>query len=217
MANIILDFDGTVHDCAKIYVPAFYIGYKYLVDKGLAPVHQYSYEEVSSYLGYSVKEMWNRFMPDLAQSEKEICGKIIGDEMSRLTESGKSELYSGAEDALQKLNENGHKLIFLSNCMHDYMESHRRVHDLDRFYCDFYCTEDFDFKPKPEIFPYIREKHSGEYIIVGDRYLDLETAQKHHLKSIGCTYGYCEPHELENADITVSDISQIPEAVERLK
>ena len=23
MANIILDYDGTIHDCAKIYVPSF--------------------------------------------------------------------------------------------------------------------------------------------------------------------------------------------------
>ena len=49
MANIILDYDGTIHDCAKIYVPAFYTGYKYLTDRGLAPVHEYSYNEVSGY------------------------------------------------------------------------------------------------------------------------------------------------------------------------
>ena len=71
MANIILDYDGTVHDCAKIYVPSFYIGYKYLTDNGLAPIHEYSYEEVSDYLGYSVKDMWNRFMPELPQNEKD--------------------------------------------------------------------------------------------------------------------------------------------------
>ena len=179
MANIILDYDGTIHDCAKIYVPSFYIGYKYLTDNGLAPIHEYSYEEVSSYLGYSV-------------------------------------LYSGAEEVLQNLKECGHNLIFLSNCMHDYMEAHRKVHCLDRFYCDFYCTEDFDFKSKPEIFTSIAKKHIGDFIIIGDRYLDIETAWKHNLKSIGCTYGYCEPHELDKADITVSEISEIPKAVEKL-
>lgn len=216
MANIILDYDGTVHDCAKIYVPAFYIGYKYLTDKGLAPVHEYSYEEVSSYLGYSVKDMWNKFMPELAEEEKNICGKIISDEMMKLITDGKSILYKGTEDVLQNLKKSGHNLIFLSNCMHDYMEAHRKVHRLDRFYCDFYCTEDFGFKSKPEIFTSIAKKHTGNFIIVGDRYLDLETAWKHNLKSIGCTYGYCEPHELDNADIMVSDISEIPSAVEKL-
>ena len=72
MANIILDYDGTIHDCAKIYVPAFYTGYKYLTDRGLAPVHEYSYNEVSGYLGYSVNEMWNRFMPELERSHRAV-------------------------------------------------------------------------------------------------------------------------------------------------
>lgn len=172
--------------------------------------------EVSSYLGYSVKDMWNRFMPDLPQSEKDTCSKIIGDSMMELINKEKSVLYSGAEEVLQNLKECGHNLIFLSNCMHDYMEAHRKVHCLDRFYCDFYCTEDFDFKSKPEIFTSIAKKHIGDFIIIGDRYLDIETAWKHNLKSIGCTYGYCEPHELDKADITVSEISEIPKAVEKL-
>ena len=62
----------------------------------------------------------------------------------------------------------------------------------------------------------IAKKHIGDFIIIGDRYLDIETACKHNLKSIGCTYGYCEPHELDKADITVSEISEIPKAVEKL-
>lgn len=210
MANIILDYDGTIHDCAKIYVPSFYIGYKYLTDNGLAPIHEYSYKEVSGYLGYSLKEMWNKFMPDLPQSEKDTCSKIIGDSMMKLITNGQSVLYDGAEKVLKYLKENGHNLIFLSNCMHDYMEAHRKVHRLDRFYCDFYCTEDFNFAPKPDIFKNIALKHTGEFIVIGDRYLDLETAWKHNLKSIGCTYGYCNPHELDKANITVTDISEIP-------
>ena len=87
MANIILDYDGTIHDCAKIYVPAFYTGYKYLTDRGLAPVHEYSYNEVSGYLGYSVNEMWNRFMPELERSHRDKCGKIISEEMLKMTEN----------------------------------------------------------------------------------------------------------------------------------
>lgn len=216
MANIILDYDGTIHDCAKIYVPSFYIGYKYLTDNGLAPIHEYSYKEVSGYLGYSLKEMWNKFMPDLPQSEKDTCSKIIGDSMMKLITNGQSVLYDGAEKVLKYLKENGHNLIFLSNCMHDYMEAHRKVHRLDRFYCDFYCTEDFNFAPKPDIFKNIALKHTGEFIVIGDRYLDLETAWKHNLKSIGCTYGYCNPHELDKANITVTDISEIPSVVEKL-
>lgn len=216
MANIILDYDGTIHDCAKIYVPAFYVGYKYLTDNGLAQPHDYSYDEVSSYLGYSVKVMWERFMPDLADEHQDKAGKIISDEMMKMIQDGKSVLYDGAEKMLELLKNSGHTLIFLSNCMNDYMNAHRKIHSLDRFYSDFYCTEDFGFKPKPEIFTHIKEKYTGEFIVIGDRYLDLEIAEKFSLKSVGCNYGYCEKGELDHASVTVESVAEIPSAVEKL-
>lgn len=216
MANIILDYDGTIHDCAKIYVPAFYIGYKYLTDNGLAPLHDYSYEEVSSYLGYSVKDMWAKFMPKLDDKYKNVCGKIISDEMMEMIENGKSVLYDGAEKALCELRSAGHTLIFLSNCLHDYMKAHIRAHRLDRFYSDFYCTEDYGFKSKPEVFKEICRKHDGEFIVIGDRFLDLQLAGSYALKSVGCLYGYCEEGELDNATVKVSNAAMIPEAVNGL-
>lgn len=214
--NIILDYDGTVHDCAKIYVPAFRIGYKYLTDNGLAPVHEYSDIEISSYLGYSVKEMWERFMPQLDIKYKEECGRIISIEMMRFIENGGSVLYDGAEEALKTLKDSGHRLIFLSNCMHSYMETHRKSHELDRFYSDYYCTEDYDFKSKPEIFKAIRDKYDGEFIVVGDRHLDLETAREYSLRSVGCLYGYCEKNELDDASVVIDSISELPSVVNSL-
>ncbi|MGN0612594.1 MAG: HAD family hydrolase [Porcipelethomonas sp.] len=216
MANIILDFDGTIHDCAKIYVPAFRVGYKYLTDKGLMEYREYPDSEIISYLGYTPKAMWENFAPDIADSEKKTVTKIVSDEMTKMTENGQAVLYNGAEEALQKLSDSGHRLIFLSNCLHSYMELHRRVHRLDRFYTDYLCSEDFGYISKPEIFSSIKDKYSGEYIIVGDRCFDLETAWEHGLKSIGCLYGYCQGHELDRASALITDISQLPEAVDKL-
>lgn len=216
MANIILDFDGTIHDCAKIYVPAFRIGYKYLVDNGLMEYKEHSDEEIISYLGYSPKAMWDKFAPELSDNEKKKVTEMVSDEMKSMTKNGKAVLYIGAEKALLTLSDNGHRLLFLSNCLHRYMELHRNVHYLDRFYTDYFCSEDFGYIPKPEIFKSIKEKYDGEYIIVGDRYFDLETAWAHNLKSVGCTYGYCQEHELDKADILISDVSQLPDAIDRL-
>ena len=44
----------------------------------------------------------------------------------------------------------------------------------------------------------------------------IETAEKNGLKSIGCGYGYGSPEELSAADIIVSDIMEIPDAVKKL-
>lgn len=216
MANIILDFDGTIHDCAKIYVPAFRVGHKYLVDNNYMTFRHYSDEEVISYLGYSPKAMWEKFAPELDGDVQDKVTAIVYEEMKALTKNGKSVLYDDAEKALQALKDNGHKLFFLSNCARNYMELHRKCHNLDRFYTDFFCSQDFDYLPKPEIFKSIKRKYDGEYIIVGDRIFDLETALVHNLKSVGCTYGYCEPHELDRATTLISDVSQLPQAVENI-
>lgn len=216
MANIILDFDGTIHDCAKIYVPAFRVGHKYLADHGFLDNKYYSDEEIVSYLGYSPKAMWESLIPDLDKDMREKVTQIVYEEMKRLTQNGKSVLYEGSKEALKKLCDMGHKLFFLSNCAHNYMELHKQAHGLSEFYTDFFCSEDFGYIPKPEIFPSIKEKYAGDYIIVGDRYFDLEMAVKHNLKSVGCLYGYCEPDELDKADILISDISELPDAVKRI-
>lgn len=216
MANIILDFDGTIHDCAKIYIPAFRIGHKYLVSNGFLDDNYYSDEEIAGYLGYSPKDMWESLAPELKNDTRENVTQIVYSEMKRLTQEGKSVLYKGSKEALRKLCDLGHRLFFLSNCAHNYMELHKQAHGLSEFYTDFFCSEDFGYIPKPEIFTSIKEKYAGDYIIVGDRYFDLEMAWKHSLKSVGCLYGYCEPHELDKADILISDISELPDAVKRL-
>ena len=37
MANLIFDYDGTLHESLYIYAPAFRLGYSHLVRKGLIP------------------------------------------------------------------------------------------------------------------------------------------------------------------------------------
>lgn len=37
MKNLLFDYDGTLHDCIRIYDPAFWLAYRYLVASGYAP------------------------------------------------------------------------------------------------------------------------------------------------------------------------------------
>ncbi len=213
MANIILDFDGTIHDSAKIYIPAFRKGYQYLIDKKLINNEYITDEEITSYLGCTPKTTWEGIAPDITEETRLFVTNIVFEEMKTLTLNGKSVLYNGAEKALRKLCDMGHKLFFLSNCAHKYMELHKTAHSLSKYFTELFCSEDFGYIPKSDIFLSIKEKYDGDYIIVGDRYLDLDIAFKHGLKSVGCIYGYCKPHELDKASILISDISQLPDAI----
>lgn len=213
MANLIFDYDGTLHESLCIYAPAFRLGYSHLVRMGLAPDKDFSDSEISRWLGFSAKDMWGKFMPELPQSKRDLCSKIIGDEMVRLTLSGKAKLYLGAELVLSRLKAAGHNLIFLSNCKHSYMQAHQEHFNLNQYFSTFYCTEDFLFAPKWQIVESILAEMSGIFIVIGDRWQDIEIALRHHLLSIGCAYGYCSKDELNCATIQIYSVECILDAV----
>lgn len=209
MKYIIFDYDGTLHNSIKIYKPAFMKAYDYLVANGYANKREFEEEEISRFLGLSATDMWNTFMPNLPKNEKEKCSSIIGESMIEYIDKGKAKLYDGTIETLNKLNEYGYKLIFLSNCKSSYMNKHIERFNLDKYFIDFYCSEDFDFIPKYEIFRLIKGKYQGEFIVVGDRFVDMELAKKHNLFSIGCGYGYGNNDELKDADYIIDNINEI--------
>jgi phosphoglycolate phosphatase len=136
--------------------------------------------------------------------------------MAERLDNGEGALFAGTEDMLDKLKKAGHTLIFLSNCRIHYMERAKRVFRLDKWFDYYYCCEEFDFIPKHEIFRIFAPQHNGEFIVIGDRFHDIETAAQNGLRSIGCGYGYGSHEELSKADIIVEKIADIPDAVEKL-
>lgn len=209
MTNLLFDYDGTLHNSIKIYAPAFRAAYSYLAVNEFAASREFSDQEISYWLGFTADEMWKRFLPDLPDEEKQKCSGIIGKEMLELTGKGMAELYSQAENVLQQLSAKGYNLIFLSNCKHAYMEAHKKYFQLDRFFSAFYCSEDFGNLPKYEIFNTIKADRSGNFIVIGDRYQDMEIAITHNLQSIGCLYGYGTAAELESASLRIEKLSDI--------
>ena len=209
MKYIIFDYDGTLHNSIKIYEPAFKRAYDYLVSNGYAKERVFKEDEISRFLGFTAKEMWDTFMPDLPEDEKKKCSLIIENAMLQYIDEGQAELYDGVLENLSKLKKLNYKLIFLSNCKISYMKKHIDIFCLDKYFLEFYCSEDFNFIPKYEIFRLIKEKYKGDFIIIGDRFVDIEVAKKHKLFSIGCGYGYGNANELKDADYIIDNIKEI--------
>lgn len=197
--NLVFDYDGTIHETIHIYAPAFRAAYGSLVEQGLVADREFSDEEIGRWLGFSAKEMWELFAPGLTDDARNAASRIVGSEMIRMIEAGESRLYPGILDTLARLKEEGYRILFLSNCRHAYMQAHRKAYDLDRFYSDYYCAEDYDWIPKEEIFKDIQKKYEGDFINIGDRFHDIEVARVHGNASIGCLYGYGEEGELSQA------------------
>lgn len=217
MTNLIFDYDGTIHNSMKTYAPAFRNTCRWLYENGYTSgLKEYSDKQISYWLGFNSTDMWSQFMPELEQEIREKARIMLGNDMAEKVENGEGALFKYADDVLSELRNNDYNLIFLSNCRVHYMERHKRVFGLDRFFSYFYCCEDFNFIPKYEIFRKIKPAHDGDFIVIGDRFHDIETATKNNLRSIGCGYGYGSPEELEKSDIIVDDIRKIPDAVKSL-
>jgi len=96
------------------------------------------------------------------------------------------------------------------------MKAHRKHFKLEQYFSTFYCTEDFNFFPKWQIVKSIMVEVSGKFIVIGDRWQDIEIALRNQLLSIGCAYGYCSLDELNSATIQVFSVEGILDAVYRL-
>ena len=217
MRNLIFDYDGTLHETMRIYGPAFRKNYENLVSRQLAPARGFSDDEISYWLGFTAADMWNRFAPQLSDTEKAACSRQIQEEMARLIEDGTAQLYPGVSEIMDGFRKEGFTLLLLSNCKTGYLERHRRRFDLDRWFHGYYWSEGFGWKTKTEILHILMKEHPGPSVMIGDRILDMKCASDCGIPSIGCAYGYpASREEFASADYIAERPEDLPGFVRQI-
>ena len=205
--KLVFDYDGTLFESASAYVPAFHSVCAFIEQQGLQVARQLSDEEIGYWIGISSKELWNQVCPSLDEDLKARCSALLGSEMQRIVSAGQAHLYPCIPETLSALQSNGHTLVFLSNCHHRYMETHREAFGLDRWFSAFYCCEDYSWAPKADVFGRVVDDLDGtgadlgSYVVIGDRFHDMEIARVHGVAGVGCAYGYGNAEELEHARV----------------
>lgn len=231
MAILIIDFDGTIHDSMCIYAPAVRACHDMLAEQGLMAPGEVPDALIRGYLGLTALEMWKEFAPSLSEEQQQEGSRYIGREMARLAMQGEAKLYDGAIQALAALKQQGHRLVFLSNCSKGYMDMHTRVFHLDRYFDEMYCSEQFDWEEKWMIVRKLIPEWKSRFgdipiMVIGDRYKDMEIAraispeqnggEETPVRKIFCSYGFGDPEEGKDADITAKSVRVLPDCVSRL-
>lgn len=211
--TVIFDFDGTLHDCMAVYLPAVRDAYAWLVEHGYREPKEITTADIEGFIGLTPKEMWSRFAPDLPWEITQTPSKLIGLGMMRGMVDGTARLFPGTEEMLQSVVDAGLRPVFLSNCGTVYQDNARKAFGLDKWFVGYYNSEEFDGLPKEKIFETIRQEHEGGYIVVGDRYKDLNVARCHDLPSVGCMFGYGGAEELQDAWVCCDTIEEVGKAI----
>lgn len=113
MLNLLFDYDGTLHDSLKIYLPAVQAALDRLAALGYARPCCLTARQAREWIGLPPLEMWERFMPGLDEEEKQISSLLVGQRMLQLTQTGRARLYKGTPEVLSELKDQGMRLLLL--------------------------------------------------------------------------------------------------------
>lgn len=207
--TIIFDWDGTLHESMVIYYDAFTVAYNHLVSRGYAKPRSFSKEEVSKFLGVNPKDMWTSVLPTLTDQIFSEASQMVSDAMAKAIAEKKARLYPHAIEVLQYLKEKGYVLVYLSNSKNYYMDAMRNAFDLDRFFSHYFVSEMYQYIPKKNILERVKDQLKSPMVMIGDRELDIETGRYNNIKTIGCSYGYGSSDEFKDADLVISDLSEV--------
>lgn len=216
MKLLVFDYDGTLHNTILIYEPAFRGAFRHLVEQGYAEDIEIPREQIESWLGMNVPEMWQSFMPELDDEIKLSASLEVGALMVEEIRKHRASWYPNTEKVLDKLKEQGYEMVVLSNCKTDYRDTHWKEFKMNRWFTEFYDCESFDYAPKTQIIHEIQKKYGNEIIVIGDRKSDFACAREADSPFVGCLYGFGFPGELDGAEALINSIEQLPGTIEKL-
>lgn len=213
--TLIFDYDGTIHNTIVIYESAFRQCYDWLVREGYAKKREIPREQIAGWLGMNSREMWSSFMPELLTEIREEAGRRVGDAMVEQILAHRAVWYPGAAKVLDELKREGYTMLILSNCKIAYREANWKEFSMERWFSAFYDCESFEFAPKTEIIRQVQKSFPGPFLVIGDRYGDLECARACRSPFIGCRYGFAKENELDGADALADSVEELPDKIRK--
>ena len=213
---LIFDYDGTIHNTLRIYLPALRKTFRLLQQEEGISVPGVSAEQAASSLGLNVRDIWNSFLPGQPEAVKQKASALTGEAMAEQVRSRQAAWYPGVREALDCLKEQGFRMSVLSNCQRSYRDLHWDAFKMARWFDAFYDCESFGYAPKSEIILELGRSLPPPFVVIGDRNSDLDCARASGSPFIGCLYGFGAPEEFSGADRLIRLPEELPAALASL-
>ncbi len=210
--NIFFDVDGTLfsseHMLEEVYqqsIHEFLI--KYNKQRKLP-----SLEEILQYVGYPIKEIFEKLLPDLTENDRnEISNTVLKILVERI-EKGEGLHYDGVEEVIKYLYNKNYKIFTASNGRKPYVEAILKVNNIYSYFYDITCIDNKTIFNKSQLVSYIINKYNlekRESILVGDRSSDRSAAEENEILFIAADYGHGKPEEREGAFLHIHSIKDL--------
>ena len=214
---LLFDLDGTITDPK--------VGITTCVQYALEHfgIHEPDNDKLEPFIGPPLQDSFEQFYHMDAETAKQAVAKYR--ERFQTVGLYENEIYDGMADLLKTLKEGGCRLAEASSKPTVFVKKILEHFDVVQYF-DVVVGSELDgsrAKKEEVVQEALRQLDpkgqvsSGQMVMIGDRYFDVQGAKAHHLDSIGVAYGYAAEGELEQAGATfvVDTVQQLKELLTR--
>ncbi|WLR51658.1 HAD family hydrolase [Bacillus tianshenii] len=216
---LIFDLDGTLFDAEKLAFASFKQLTEEMVEKGFYPKREWTSEMYRHVIGMTFPELFRYLFPGANQQAFHQAESLLEEiEQDFLQEKQAGNLFRDVTETLMLLKEQGHALYIASNGGAMYVPTVLRVREIYHLFDGVYCCGLHKTSCKEELVELLLKEHnlSSETIMIGDRTSDITAGKFNHLRTIGCLYGFGGEAELQEADVFISEFSELPHTIQTL-
>ena len=135
---------------------------------------------------------------------------MVRSNIRKLLEDGAGELFPFVETTLHRFMNDGIRMALVSNSPSGYFYPVVDRFRLGRFFDAILCMEDRPGKNKADMVREMQERfRPSRTVMVGDRYVDIDSGKACVCFTIGCAYGFGLDGELDSADAVIERFDQI--------
>jgi len=208
---VLFDLDGTLVDTKDL----IYASFRHTFQKYL-PDHKLSEEELSSFLGPTLKESFARYFKEEQIDEIIACYRAYNHKHHDEYVKG----FDGAKETLQYLKENGYSVAVVSNKVEDTVKMGLRRFHLEEYVDVIVGAEDLEHpKPNPEGLLLACQKlyhNHDDVIYVGDSLSDIQACKNMAAFSVAAAFDKEREQALSDAK-PCKIIHQLQEIIDIVK